>query len=89
MPFVARNSAQREISCAVSLAHWYSAELGRAAPGAEIAVSFWRDADAAEAGVVSGAYAQQLQKYVAVFRAPPGREVYDVVVADAPAVAIH
>ena len=42
-PFVARNSAQREISCAVSLAHWYSAELGRAAPGAEVAVSFWRD----------------------------------------------
>jgi hypothetical protein len=44
IPFVARNSATREISCAVSLAHWYSAELGRAAPGAEIAASFWRDA---------------------------------------------
>lgn len=42
-PFVARNSAEREISCAVSLAHWYSAELGRAAPGAKVAVSFWRD----------------------------------------------
>ncbi|QIG50245.1 hypothetical protein G5V57_22470 [Nordella sp. HKS 07] len=42
-PFVARNTATREISCSVSLAHWYSAELGRAAPGARIAVSFWRD----------------------------------------------
>jgi hypothetical protein len=43
VPFVARNDAAREISCAVSLAHWYSAELGRAVPGARIAVSFWRD----------------------------------------------
>lgn len=43
IPFVARNSATREISCAVSLAHWYSTELGRAGPGAKIAVSFWRD----------------------------------------------
>jgi len=42
-PFVARNAAQSEISCSVSLAHWYSAELGRAAPGARISVSFWRD----------------------------------------------
>jgi hypothetical protein len=53
------------------------------------AVTFWRDAEAAEAGVASGAYAQQLQKYVAVFRSPPGREVYDVAVADAPAVVSH
>jgi hypothetical protein len=52
-------------------------------------VTFWRDAEAAEAGVASGAYAQQLQKYVAVFRSPPGREVYDVAVADAPAVVSH
>jgi hypothetical protein len=43
IPFVARNEATREISCAVSLAHWYSTELGRAGPGAKIAVSFWRD----------------------------------------------
>lgn len=42
-PFVARNAAESEISCSVSLAHWYSAELGRAAPGARISVSFWRD----------------------------------------------
>jgi heme-degrading monooxygenase HmoA len=52
------------------------------------ALTFWRDAEAAEAGVASGAYAAQLQKYVAVFRAPPGRELYEVAVADAPA-AVH
>lgn len=42
-PFVARNAAESEISCSVSLAHWYSAELGRAAPGTKISVSFWHD----------------------------------------------
>ena len=42
-PFVARNAAESEISCSVALAHWYSAELGRAAPGARVSVSFWRD----------------------------------------------
>jgi heme-degrading monooxygenase HmoA len=52
------------------------------------AVTFWRDAETAEVGVASGTYAAQLQKYVAVFRAPPGRELYEVVVADAPA-AVH
>jgi hypothetical protein len=43
MPFAARNAAGSEISCSVALAHWYSAELGRAAPGARISASFWRD----------------------------------------------
>lgn len=43
IPFAARNGAAREITCAASLAHWYSTEFGRAAPGARIAVSFWRD----------------------------------------------
>jgi hypothetical protein len=43
MPLIARNAAKSEISCSVALAHWYSAELGRAAPGAKISVSFWHD----------------------------------------------
>jgi hypothetical protein len=43
MPFGALNAAGSEISCSVALAHWYSAELGRAAPGAKISASFWRD----------------------------------------------
>jgi hypothetical protein len=43
VPFGAHNAADSEISCSVALAHWYSAELGRAAPGAKISASFWRD----------------------------------------------
>lgn len=43
IPFTARNDAASEISCEASLAHWYSVALGRAAPGAEVSVSFWRD----------------------------------------------
>lgn len=53
------------------------------------AVTFWRDEEAAEASVASGAYAAQVEQYVAVYRAPPGRELYEVVVADVPAAAIH
>src|SRR5689334_11979037 len=43
MPFVALNAAGGEMSCSVALAHWYSAELGKAAPGEKISASFWRD----------------------------------------------
>ena len=49
------------------------------------AVTFWRDAEAAETGVASGYYGEQVEKFVAVFRSPPGRELYEVVVADTPA----
>lgn len=52
-------------------------------------VTFWRDAEAADVGVASGYYDEQVAKFVAVFRAPAGRELYDVVVADTPAAAIH
>ena len=33
-------------------------------------------------------YAEQIEKFVTLYRSPPGREMYDVVVADAPAVAV-
>jgi hypothetical protein len=42
-PFTARNGASSDISCSVSIAHWYSAELGQAAPGGTIHRSFWSD----------------------------------------------
>jgi heme-degrading monooxygenase HmoA len=53
--------------------------------GKALVVAFWRDEDAAEAGVASGFYGEQVQKFVTVFKAPPGREMYDVAVADIPA----
>jgi heme-degrading monooxygenase HmoA len=52
--------------------------------GQGVVVSLWTQKEDAEHGLRSGFYAAQLDKFVAVFRAPPGREGYDVVVADAP-----
>jgi heme-degrading monooxygenase HmoA len=52
--------------------------------GKALVMTFWDDEEAARAGVSSGHYARQLEKFVTFFRAPPGRETYDVVVADAP-----
>ena len=53
--------------------------------GQALVVTFWRDEDAADAGLASGHYADQVQKFATLFRSPPGRETYDVSVADAPA----
>jgi heme-degrading monooxygenase HmoA len=54
--------------------------------GKALVIAFWRDEAAAEAGMASGFYVEQVQKFVTVFKAPPGREMYDVAVADVPAV---
>jgi heme-degrading monooxygenase HmoA len=47
-------------------------------------VSLWETAVDATAGLRSGFYDAQVEKFVTLFRSPPGREGYDVVVADAP-----
>jgi heme-degrading monooxygenase HmoA len=52
--------------------------------GKALVMTFWEDEEAAQVGVSSGHYARQVEKFVTFFRAPPGRETYDVVVADAP-----
>ena len=56
--------------------------------GQALALTFWRDEAAADAGLAGGRsfYAEQLEKFVTIYRSPPGREHYDVVVADFPAV---
>jgi heme-degrading monooxygenase HmoA len=58
--------------------------------GQALALTFWRDEDAAEAGLAGGRsfYAEQLEKFVTIYRSPPGRETYDVVIAEAPADAL-
>ena len=42
--------------------------------------------EAADAGIAGGGgfYAEQIEKFVTLYRAAPGRETYDVVLADAP-----
>ncbi len=56
--------------------------------GKALVLTFWSDEEAADAGLAGGRsfYAEQLEKFVTIFRSQPGRETYDVVVADAPVV---
>jgi heme-degrading monooxygenase HmoA len=54
--------------------------------GKALVVTFWSSDEAAHATTVSGFYQSQIDKLsdFVVFRAPPGREGYDVVVAETP-----
>jgi heme-degrading monooxygenase HmoA len=54
--------------------------------GKVLVLSFWSSDETAHATRVSGFYQSQIDKLndFVVFRAPPGREAYDVVVAEAP-----
>jgi len=58
--------------------------------GKVLALTFWESEEAADAGIAGGRsfYAEQVDKFVTLYRSPPGREMYDVVIADAPAVAL-
>jgi len=58
--------------------------------GKVLALTFWESEEAADAGIAGGRsfYAEQIAKFVTLYRSPPGREEYNVVLADAPAVAI-
>jgi hypothetical protein len=52
-----------------------------------LVITFWSTEEAAEAGIKGGRsfYAEQVEKFVTIYKAPPGRETYDVVLAEAPA----
>lgn len=43
VPVEIRNETSLPIACAASIAHWYSAELGRAGPGETLALPLWSD----------------------------------------------
>jgi heme-degrading monooxygenase HmoA len=57
--------------------------------GKGLVITFWADKATAEASVATGYYAKQLEKFVTFFVAPPGREHYEVALAEAPAIAIR
>ena len=59
----------------------------RTPEGKGVIMSLWASEEAAAAGVTSGYYAEQVAKFMAVFRAPAGREHYEVVFAEAPGTA--
>jgi hypothetical protein len=46
----------------------------------------WDTEEQANVGGMTGFYAETLARYVTLFAAPPGRERYEVLVVDVPAV---
>jgi heme-degrading monooxygenase HmoA len=55
----------------------------RTPEGKGLIMSLWTNEEAAAAGVTSGYYSEQVAKLMEVFRAPAGREGYEVVFAEA------
>jgi hypothetical protein len=55
--------------------------------GKTLVISLWTSEEAAEAGVVESRplYEDQIEKFTAIYRVPPGRETYCVALADPPA----
>jgi heme-degrading monooxygenase HmoA len=54
------------------------------AEGRAMLVSFWESAEQADAGAEAGWYPEVLSEYTTLFRAPPGRERYEVRLAIPP-----
>lgn len=55
--------------------------------GHALIMTLWESEEAADAGLASGFYAGQVEQFVTAYASPPGRELYDVVVAELPAAA--
>ena len=55
------------------------ASLMRTPTGKGVLITYWATAEAAQAGVESGFYAKQIEKFLTFYRQPPGREHYEVV----------
>jgi heme-degrading monooxygenase HmoA len=56
--------------------------------GQALVLTFWEDDRAATAGLAGARsfYREQVEKFMTLYTAPPGRETYDVVLAEEPAV---
>ncbi len=59
----------------------------RTSEGKGLIMSLWANEEAAAAGLTSGYYEEQVAKFVTLFRVPPGREHYEVVIAEPSATA--
>jgi heme-degrading monooxygenase HmoA len=55
--------------------------------GKGMLISLWASEAAAQAGEASGYYDEQVAQYVMLMRQPPGRDHYEVMLADTPAAA--
>jgi heme-degrading monooxygenase HmoA len=57
--------------------------------GKGLVLSLWETAGQATANEETGFYPNALAQFVTLFASPPGRESYEVVYADVPAVAVR
>ncbi|HEX9351830.1 MAG TPA: antibiotic biosynthesis monooxygenase [Gaiellaceae bacterium] len=56
--------------------------------GQALVLTFWENEEEADAGIAGSRsfYSEQVEKFVTLYRAPPGRETYRVVVAEEPSI---
>lgn len=55
--------------------------------GKGLIMSLWASEESVKAGEASGYYAEQIAKFVTLFRTPPGREHYEVAFSEIPGTA--
>jgi len=55
--------------------------------GKAMLLTFWDTAEEADAGTETGWYPDVLAEYTTLFRSPPGRETYEVNIAEPPVTA--
>jgi heme-degrading monooxygenase HmoA len=56
----------------------------RTPEGKGMVLTLWENEQAAQSGLESGYYQEQIAKFITFMRQPPGREHYEVIVADVP-----
>jgi len=56
--------------------------------GKAVVITFWVDEEAAAEGIESGSYRAQVEKFATLFRSAPGRETYEVELAETPRVLV-
>jgi heme-degrading monooxygenase HmoA len=59
--------------------------------GKALVLTFWASVEAADAGVAGARsfYAEQVAKFATIYRSPPGRDSYDVVLSEVPTVPVR
>jgi hypothetical protein len=76
---------RREVLPELRVQDGYRGVYVLATPEGKVAlVSLWDSAAQADADGSTGFYAETVARYMTLFAAPPGREHYEVVVADVP-----
>ncbi len=60
------------------------AYLIRTPEGKGMVLTLWESEQLAKAGIESGYYQEQVAKFISFMRQPPGREHYEVIIAEIP-----